>query len=135
VALVLSWLMGCSWGSRTSFAFIDPSSYLSFVTNARHDHVIYLLTRCSWGVWQLPHPADGRGGAIWFSLRKHGELLGLSVHRAVADRELLRDRRATARLDPVPAQAISQGTPGATWGIILMLVSLAFFIIGFTMGV
>ena len=26
------------------------------------------------------------------------------------------------------------GTPGANWGIILMLVSLAFFIIGFTMG-
>src|SRR5256885_7484237 len=33
-----------------------------------------------------------------------------------------------------PPQSISQGTPGASWGIILMLVSLAFFIIGFTMG-
>src|SRR3990170_2825408 len=33
-----------------------------------------------------------------------------------------------------PPQAILAGTPGATWGIILMLVSLAFFIIGFTMG-
>ncbi len=33
-----------------------------------------------------------------------------------------------------PPQAILPGTPGATWGIILMLVSLAFFIIGFTMG-
>ena len=33
-----------------------------------------------------------------------------------------------------PPQAILQGTPGATWGIVLMLVSLAFFIIGFTMG-
>ena len=33
-----------------------------------------------------------------------------------------------------PPQAILAGTPGANWGIILMLVSLAFFIIGFTMG-
>ena len=33
-----------------------------------------------------------------------------------------------------PPQAILAGTPGASWGIILMLVSLAFFIIGFTMG-
>ena len=33
-----------------------------------------------------------------------------------------------------PPQAILSGTPGANWGIILMLVSLAFFIIGFTMG-
>src|SRR3970282_1824564 len=33
-----------------------------------------------------------------------------------------------------PPQAILAGTPGATWGIVLMLVSLAFFIIGFTMG-
>src|SRR5690606_8998040 len=33
-----------------------------------------------------------------------------------------------------PPQAISPGTPGIDGGIILLLVSLAFFIIGFTMG-
>ena len=33
-----------------------------------------------------------------------------------------------------PPQAILSGTPGADWGIILMLVSLILFIIGFTMG-
>ncbi len=33
-----------------------------------------------------------------------------------------------------PPQTILPGTPGATWGIILMLVSLAVFIVGFTMG-
>ncbi len=33
-----------------------------------------------------------------------------------------------------PPQAILSGTPGRDWGIILMLVSLIFFIIGFTMG-
>ena len=32
-----------------------------------------------------------------------------------------------------PPQAILEGTPGVEWGIILMLVSLVFFIIGFTM--
>jgi cytochrome c oxidase subunit I len=33
-----------------------------------------------------------------------------------------------------PPQAILQGTPGYDWGIILMLASLAIFIIAFTMG-
>ena len=33
-----------------------------------------------------------------------------------------------------PPQAILSGTPGQDWGIILMLVSLILFIIGFTMG-
>ena len=33
-----------------------------------------------------------------------------------------------------PPQAILSGTPGQQWGIILMLVSLILFIIGFTMG-
>ena len=33
-----------------------------------------------------------------------------------------------------PPQAILTGTPGQEWGIILMLVSLCLFIIGFTMG-
>ncbi|MDZ7644685.1 MAG: cbb3-type cytochrome c oxidase subunit I [Woeseiaceae bacterium] len=33
-----------------------------------------------------------------------------------------------------PPQAITAGTPGVDWGIILMLVSLAVFIVAFTMG-
>src|SRR5690606_27018045 len=33
-----------------------------------------------------------------------------------------------------PPQAILPGTPGADWGIILMLVSLGIFIVAFTMG-
>src|SRR3546814_13485551 len=33
-----------------------------------------------------------------------------------------------------PPQAILSGTPGRDWGIVLMLVSLIIFIIGFTMG-
>jgi cytochrome c oxidase subunit 1 len=33
-----------------------------------------------------------------------------------------------------PPQAILPGTPGTDWGIVLMLASLAFFIVAFTMG-
>src|SRR5260370_39910797 len=33
-----------------------------------------------------------------------------------------------------PPPAMSQGTPGASWGSILMLLSLAFFIVGFSIG-
>ena len=33
-----------------------------------------------------------------------------------------------------PPQAIAEGTPGASWGIVTMLLSLATFIVAFTMG-
>src|SRR5204862_3156340 len=33
-----------------------------------------------------------------------------------------------------PPQAVLPGTPGASWGIVLMLLSLAIFIVAFTMG-
>ena len=33
-----------------------------------------------------------------------------------------------------PPQAILTGTPGAHWGIVTMLLSLAVFIVAFTMG-
>src|SRR5690606_9740946 len=33
-----------------------------------------------------------------------------------------------------PPQAIAEGTSGTDWGIVLMLVSLAIFIVAFTMG-
>ena len=33
-----------------------------------------------------------------------------------------------------PPQSILQGTPGTDWGIVLMLISLAVFIVAFTMG-
>jgi len=44
VALVLSWLMRLQLGFPNSFAFIDPSSYLQFVTMHGMIMVIYLLT-------------------------------------------------------------------------------------------
>ncbi len=44
VALVLSWLMRLQLGFPNSFSFIDPSSYLQFVTMHGMIMVIYLLT-------------------------------------------------------------------------------------------
>src|SRR6266478_5622109 len=44
VALVLSWLMRLQLGFPDRFSFIDPSSYLQFVTMHGMIMVIYLLT-------------------------------------------------------------------------------------------
>ena len=44
VALVLSWLMRLQLGFPNSFAFIDPSAYLQFVTMHGMIMVVYLLT-------------------------------------------------------------------------------------------
>jgi len=44
VALVLSWLMRCNWGTRTASPSSTPSNYLQFVTMHGMIMVIYLLT-------------------------------------------------------------------------------------------
>src|SRR5438067_4223483 len=80
VALVLSWLMRLQLGYPNSFSFINPSNYLQFVTMHGMIMVIYLLTALFLGgIWQLPHPADGRRPRYGFPLLQHVELLGLSV--------------------------------------------------------
>src|SRR5215467_5733098 len=96
------------------------------------------------GLRKLPDPTDGGRPGHGFSLREHGELLGLSARGAGPGGELLYARRSHGlRLDlvpapecrrgwlgaglehqndaPVPPQAILSGTPGRDWGIILML--------------
>ena len=68
-------------------------------------------------VRQLPDPADGRRPRHGLPLRQHGELLGVSVRRAAAARELLRSRRAHGRrLDAVSAAGDSLRHAGSELG-------------------
>src|SRR5260221_2858324 len=136
VALVLSWLMRLQLGYPNSFSFIDPSNYLQFVTMHGMIMVIYLLTALflgGFGNYLIPLMVGARDMFFpYVNLVSYWVYLFAVLLRVASFFGTGGPRGAGWTLSP--PQAISQGTPGSSWGIILMLVSLAFFIVGFTMG-
>ena len=85
VALVLSWLMRLQLGFPNRFSFIDPSTYLQFVTMHGMIMVIYLLTALFLGGFgNYLIPLMVRCPRHGVPLRQHAELLGLPVRGAAA---------------------------------------------------
>ena len=136
VALVLSGLMRLQLGFPDTFAFIDPADYYQFVTMHGMIMVIYLLTALflgGFGNYLIPLQIGARDMvfpflnmlSFWFYL--------LSVIILMAS-FFVTGGPTGAGWTLYPPQAITEGTPGADGGIILMLASLAVFIIAFTMG-
>ncbi|MEY4641670.1 MAG: Alternative cytochrome c oxidase subunit 1 [Pseudomonadota bacterium] len=136
IALVLSGLMRLQLGYPGTFAFIDPSDYYQFVTMHGMIMVIYLLTALflgGFGNYLIPLQIGARDMVFpylnmlsyWFYL--------LSVIILLAS-FFVHGGPTGAGWTLYPPQAILRGTPGADMGIILMLLSLAVFIVAFTMG-
>src|SRR5574341_1611149 len=136
VALVLSGLMRLQLGFPHTFSFIDPSAYLQFVTMHGMIMVIYLLTALflgGFGNYLIPLMVGARDMVFPYVNMLSYWVYLLAVLVLVAS-FFVPGGPTGAGWTLYPPQAILAGTPGADWGIILMLVSLAFFIIGFTMG-
>jgi len=136
VALVLSALMRLQLGFPNSFSFIDPSSYLQFVTMHGMIMVIYLLTALllgGFGNYLIPLMIGARDMVFPYlnMLSYWTYLLAVIVLMASF---FIPGGPTGAGWTLYPPQAILEGTPGADGGIILMLVSLAIFIVAFTMG-
>ncbi|MGS2721789.1 cytochrome c oxidase subunit I [Paraglaciecola aestuariivivens] len=136
VALVLSGLMRLQLGFPGYFDFIDPSAYYQFVTMHGMIMVIYLLTAIflgGFGNYLIPLMVGARDMvfpfvnmlSVWFYL--------LAVIVLLAS-FFVPGGPSGAGWTLYPPQAILPGTPGSDWGIILMLVSLAIFIVAATMG-
>jgi cytochrome c oxidase subunit 1 len=136
VALVLSWLMRLQLGFPDTFSFIGPESYLQFVTMHGMIMVIYLLTALflgGFGNYLIPLMVGARDMVFPYVNMLSYWVYLFAVLLLVAS-FFVPGGPTGAGWTLYPPQAILDGTPGADWGIILMLVSLAFFIIGFTMG-
>src|SRR5438132_291605 len=136
VALVLSWLMRLQLGYPNSFSFINPSNYLQFVTMHGMIMVIYLLTALflgGFGNYLIPLMVGARD-MVFPYVNMVSYWVYLFAVLLLTASFFVTGGPTGAGWTLYPPQAISQGTPGASAGIILMLVSLAFFIIGFTMG-
>ncbi len=136
VALVLSGLMRLQLGFPHAFSFIDPSSYIQFVTMHGMIMVIYLLTALflgGFGNYLIPLMVGARD-MVFPYVNMLSYWVYLAAVLLLVASFFVPGGATGAGWTLYPPQAILEGTPGADWGIILMLVSLAFFIIGFTMG-
>ncbi|MFL5155076.1 MAG: cytochrome c oxidase subunit I [Microvirga sp.] len=136
VALVISWLMRLQLGFPGTFSFIDPSLYLQMITMHGMIMVIYLLTALflgGFGNYLIPLMVGARDMVFPYVNMLSYWIYLLAVLVLVAS-FFVPGGPTGAGWTLYPPQAILPGTPGYEWGIILMLISLIIFIIGFTMG-
>src|SRR6476661_6183466 len=136
VALVLSWLMRLQLGFPGTFDFIDPPTYYQFITMHGMIMVVYLLTALflgGFGNYLIPLMLGARDMVFPYVNMLSYWIYLLAVVVLVAS-FFAPGGPTGAGWTLYPPQAILSGTPGQDWGIILMLVSLSLFIIGFTMG-
>ncbi len=137
VALVLSWLMRLQLGFPGVFDFITPEAYYQFVTMHGMIMVVYLLTALflgGFGNYLIPLMVGARDMVFPYANMLSFWIYLLAV-LVLAASFVAPGGPTGAGWTLYPPQAILAGTAGGnSAGIILMLVSLILFIIGFTMG-
>src|SRR3984893_8841677 len=136
LALVLSWLIRLQLAFPGIFSFISPNDYYQFVTMHGMIMVIYLLTALflgGFGNYLIPLMVGARDMVFPYVNMLSYWVYFLAVLVLLAS-YFVPGGPTGAGWTLYPPQAILAGTPGQDWGIILMLVSLILFIIGFTMG-
>ncbi len=136
VALVLSNLMRLQIGFPGAFSFIDPTAYYQYVTMHGMIMVIYLLTALflgGFGNYLIPLMCGARDMVFPYvnMLSFWAYLLAVVILMASF---FVPGGPTGAGWTLYPPQAILPGTPGYDWGIVLMLISLAVFIVAATMG-
>jgi cytochrome c oxidase subunit I len=135
VALVLSVLMRLQLGFP-ELGVMNPSTYYQFVTMHGMIMVIYLLTAIflgGFGNYLIPLMLGARDMVFPYVNMLSFWFYFLSVVVLTAS-FFVPGGPTGAGWTLYPPQAITAGTPGAEWGILTMLLSLALFIVAATMG-
>ena len=136
IALLLSVLMRLQLGFPGVFSFITPDAYIQFVTMHGMIMVIYLLTALflgGFGNYLIPLMVGARDMVFPYVNMVSYWVYLFAVLLLLASFSVPGGPTGSG-WTLYPPQTILPGTPGADWGILLMLISLAFFVIGFTMG-
>ncbi len=136
VALALSLLMRLQLGFPDSFSFLTPDTYIQSVTMHGMIMVVYLLTALllgAFGNYLIPLMVGARDMVFPFMNMLSYWFYLLSVIVLLIG-FFLPGGATGAGWTLYPPQSITGGTPGAGGGIISMLISLAIFIVAFTMG-
>src|SRR5438105_7384956 len=127
VALVLSGIMRLQLGFPHAFSFINPSSYLQFVTMHGMIMVIYLLTALflgGFGNYLIPLMVGARDMVFPYVNMVSYWVYLVAVLLLIAS-FFVPGGSTGAGWTLYPPQSILAGTPGSSWGIVLMLISLA----------
>jgi cytochrome c oxidase subunit I len=136
VALILSWLIRMQLGFPGVLSFIDVDRYYQIITMHGMIMVVYLLTALflgGFGNYLIPLMLGARDMVFPYANMLSFWIYLLAVLLLVVS-FFVPGGPTGAGWTLYPPQAILSNTPGQQWGIMLMLVSLIFFIIGFTMG-
>ena len=136
VGLVLSWMMRLQLGFPESFSFIDPADYYQFVTMHGMIMVVYLLTALflgGFGNYLIPLMVGARD-MVFPYVNMLSFWLFLVAVMVLLSSFFVPGGPTGGGWTLYPPQTITAGTPGSGAGIILMMISLALFIVGFTMG-
>ena len=137
VALVLSWLMRLQLGFPELVPFLGAGEYYQFVTMHGMIMVIYLLTALflgGFGNYLIPLMVGARDMVFPYVNMVSYWIYLLAVLVLVAS-FFVPGGPTGAGWTLYPPQAITSGTPGGDGlGIVLMLISLSIFVVGFTMG-
>jgi cytochrome c oxidase subunit 1 len=136
IALVLSNLMRLQIGFPGKFSFIDAPAYYQFVTMHGMIMVIYLLTALflgGFGNYLIPLMVGARDMVFPYVNMLSVWVYLLAVIVLLAS-FFVPGGPTGAGWTLYPPQAILPGTPGTDAGIVLMLISLAIFIVAATMG-
>jgi cytochrome c oxidase subunit 1 len=136
VALVASWLMRLQLAFPNTFSFMDAATYYQAVTVHGMIMVIYLLTAIflgGFGNYLIPLMVGARD-MVFPYVNMLSYWIYLAAVLVLVGSFFAPGGPTGAGWTLYPPQAILEGTPGYSGGIILMLASLALFIIGFTMG-
>src|SRR5687768_9917417 len=136
IGLVLSNLMRLQIGFPGVFEFITPYNYYQFVTMHGMIMVIYLLTALflgGFGNYLIPLMCGARDMVFPYMNMLSFWVYLLSVIVLLAS-FFVPGGPTGGGWTLYPPQTVLEGTPGHDWGILLMLLSLAIFIVAFTMG-
>ena len=136
IALLLSVLMRLQLGFPGVFSFITPDAYIQFVTMHGMIMVIYLLTALflgGFGNYLIPLMVGARDMVFPYVNMVSYWVYLFAVLLLLAS-FFVPGGPTGSGWTLYPPQTILPGTPGNDWGILLMLISLGFFVIGFTMG-
>ena len=137
VALVLSWMMRLQLAFPELVPFLGAAEYYQFVTMHGMIMVIYLLTALflgGFGNYLIPLMVGARDMVFPYVNMVSYWVYLLAVLVLVASFFVPRGPTG-AGATLYPPQAITSGTPGGDGlGIVLMLISLSIFVVGFTMG-
>ena len=136
VAMILSSMFRLQLGFPDVFHFVDPTEYYQLVTMHGMIMIVYMLTALllgGFGNYLVPLQLGARDMVFPFLNMLSYWFFLLSVIILMAS-FFVEGGPTGAGWTLYPPQSISEGTPGVDGGITLMLLSLAVFIIAFTMG-